>query len=396
MQVTIIADCYKACRGYSGADLKLPASRFAIEDALERAHVPEGSGYELINFVYWPRFVKHALSVSGEKTLGEVNLLANQISRMDDTQLGAYEGILKLRKKSDIDHPISTKELINAAYNVDNFEFYPGIINDYDLGEICMQEEMLDFIKHLPDKALELLDEEKVGQELRHSEQGVFTFQGYVHCISKDWQEVYDGVYLPEQPDSHSGLISLKLESVNSTSDTDNSVWLELPADERAMQRALASLRETNFENCVIAELKSILPILECQLVGDEDIDKLNTLANRIQAFPVRRLLTKYKAALELENCNNLDMELDIANNLDCYTYDDRVCGLESYTEILFQQAGIDTNEPAFNSFDFKGYGERYCQKCGHVVTPYGSIYRNINSFIQEYTKTSQSSMTMQ
>ena len=108
---------------------------------------------------------------------------------------------------------MSMKELINAAYNVDSFEFHPGVINDYDLGAICMQSGMLDLIQDLPDEVFDLLDEEKVGQALRRNEQGTFTSQGYVYCSSKDWQEVYDGVHLPEQPDRHSGLISLRLES---------------------------------------------------------------------------------------------------------------------------------------------------------------------------------------
>ncbi|WP_270816167.1 hypothetical protein [Hungatella effluvii] len=394
MQVNIIADCFKLCRGYNGAKLELPASRYAIEDALERAHVPEGGGYKLACLDNWPGFLKHKLIISGEKTLEEVNLLANQISRMNETQLGAYEGILKLREESDIDHPISIKELINAAYNVDIFEFHPGITDDYDLGVICMQEEMLDWIKNLPDEVFELLDEVKVGQELRRSEQGVFTSQGYVYCSSKDWKEVYDGVYLPEQPDNHIGMISLRLVSVNSTPDTDSGVWLELPANGQVMRDAFTSLGESSFDTCVIVESKSILPALE--FVGDEDIDKLNTLAERIKAFPSRKVLTKYKAALELEACNDLDMELDIANNLDCYTFNDRVYGLESYAEILLQQGGINTDDPEFNSFDFKGYGERRSQKCGQLVTAYGCINHNINPFILEYTKPSQSGITIQ
>ena len=37
MQVTITADQHRGQRGYHGADLELPASRYAIDDALQRA-----------------------------------------------------------------------------------------------------------------------------------------------------------------------------------------------------------------------------------------------------------------------------------------------------------------------------------------------------------------------
>lgn len=395
MQVNITADCYRGRRGYDGAGVELPASRFAIEDALERAYVPEGGSYQLHKFEDCPEFLKFALIVSGDKTLEELNLLAGQVSRMNETQLGAYEGILQLRQESDIDHPITTKELINAAYNVDSFEFHPGVRCDYDLGAICMQGEMLDLIENLPDEVFDLLDEEKVGQTLRRNDQGVFTSQGYVYRSSKDLQEVYDGMHLPEQPDSHNGLISLRLESVNNAPDMDSGVWLELPADEQAMHRALISLGESALDSCLIAEVKSVIPALEYQLAGDEDIGKLNILAERIKAFPGSGVLAKYKAALELETCNDLDMELDIARNLDCYDYDPIILSPEAYAEYLFREAGFDTGDSAFSCFDFKDYGERKLQENGLVSTAYGSITRNGEPFVQEYTKP-ETGMTMQ
>ncbi|MBS6955373.1 MAG: hypothetical protein KH230_19335 [Enterocloster asparagiformis] len=395
MQVIITADQHKGKRGYRGADLELPALWYEIDDALARAHVTGNGGYELSGFNRWPDFMKSALRLSGEKTLGELNLLAGQISRMNETQLGAYEGIVKLRQDSDIDHPASTKELINAAYNVDSFEFHPGVVNDYNLGSICLQGEMLDLIQDLPDEVYELLDEEKVGAALRKSDQGVFTSQGYVYRSSKDWQEVYDGVLLPQQTDSHSGLISLRLKTMDSNPDRDEGVWLELPADEQAMHWALISLGENTFDTCYIAKAKGILPSLEYQIAGDEDIGKLNTLAERIQAFPDNRTLAKYKAVLELEVCSDLDMELDIAENLDCYDYDPVILSPEAYAEYLLQEAGFDADDPAFSGFDFRDYGERHLQRVGYVPTPYGSIARNEKPFVPEYTKP-EPGMTMQ
>lgn len=196
-------------------------------------------------------------------------------------------------------------------------------------------------------------------------------------------------------PCSHSGMISLRLERVDNAPGTDSGVWLELPADEQAMKWALLSLGENTFDTCVIGEVKSILPSLEYQLAGNEDIDKLNTLAGRIQAFPDRRTLAKYKAVLELEVCNDLDMQLDIAENLDCYDYDSVILSPEAYAEYLLKEADFDVDDPAFSGFDFKGYGERCLQNSGFVTTPYGSIARNEKNFVPEYTKPEQG-MTMQ
>ena len=65
----------------------------------------------------------------------------------------------------------------------------------------------------------------------------------------------------------------------------------------------------------------------------------------------------KYKAVLELEVCNDLDMQLDIAENLDCYDYDPIILSPEAYAEYVLKEADFDVNDPAFSRFDFKGYG---------------------------------------
>lgn len=393
MQINITADEYRGKRGYEGANIELPAGRFELADALQRAHVPDGGGYELHRFSGCPKFFATYLILSGDKTLEELNLLAGKVAGMDEIQLGTYEGALKLRQDEDIDHPISTKELINYAYNLDSFEFHPGVTLDCDLGRIAMMGGMLDTIDDLSDEAAELLDEQKVGEALRRADQGTFTETGYVFRGSLDWQEVYDGIHLPEQPEEH-GLISLRLEPVKSGSGENSGIWLELPADEQAVQRALTSLGESSLDCCAIAEADSILPSLKYQLAGDEDIDRLNTLAERLAAFPDCKTLMKYKAVLELECYPNLDRMLDITQNLDCYDFDRQIVSPTDYAVYLFEEADFDTSDPAFSGFDFAGYGKRQFENNGFVSTPYGSIAHSDVPFVQEYTKP-QSGLTM-
>lgn len=386
LQVNITADEYGGKRCYEGARVEMPASHFELEDALQRAHVPEGGGYELHHFSGCPQFLKNYLIFSGEKTLGELNLLAEKISQMDEAQLAAYEGALQLRQDADIDTPISIRELVNYACNLNSFEFHPGVMNDHDLGGIAMMGGMLDTIDDLSDEAAELLDEQKVGEAVRYADQGTFTESGYVFRGSADWQEVYDGIHLPEQSREH-GLISLRLESVNGKPEENSGVWLELPADDQAVQWALTSLGETSLDYCEITEAESILPSLKYQLAGDEDIEKLNTLAERLEALPDRKALMKYKAVLELECYPDLDQMLDITQNLDCYDFDGQITSPAAYAEYLLRESGFDTSDLAFDRFDFADYGERQFERNGFVPTQYGSINRNDKPFIQEYTK---------
>ena len=396
MEVCITAQKYRRRSGYQPALLRLPAGRYELSDALQRALAQEGDEYNVQMSRGCPGFLKNALSDAAPFTLQELNLLAEKVCRMNDSQWGIYEGILKLRQDGDIDHPMTMKELINAAYRREHFAFYLGVVNDRVLGELCIENEMLDWLEGLPDEVMELLDEEKIGSALRRSEQGTFISRGYVSRSTPDGSELYDGIHPPEQMDAHDGVISLRLEAADSDEGQNTGVWLELPADEAAMREALYSLKETTFDDCRIAETKSMVPALRYPFAGDEDMEKLNTLAWRIKKFSDDRTLMKYKAVLELELCNELDMALDIAGNLDCYDFDPKIVSPEDYAEYVLREAGLDTDDPAFFNFDFSGYGKRQLEGSAFVSTAYGMIARNDRSFRQEYTAIPRQGMTMQ
>lgn len=389
MQVNVTADCHRGSHGYEGAVLKLPATPYEIEDALQRAHVPEGGGYELHRFEGFPSFLKNPLILSGQKSLEEMSLLADVVGRMDEIEFYAYEGAIQLCQDEKGDVPVTTKELINLAFDLDNYEFHPGVTDDRRLGEVCIMGGMLDLVDGLPDETAELIDPVKAGEKLREADHGAFTPNGYIYRSSTASQEAYDGKHLPVFGEKHSGLLSLRIEKCDDM-DADSGVWLELPADESAMQWALTSIGEPSFDSCRIAETKSIIPAFQYQLAGNEDIGELNTLAERLAAFPNSSIFMKYKAALELEQCSGLGMALDIAANLDCYDYSPDIVSMDAFGEYVLQSAGIDTEDPAFKRFDFGRYGERQLEKAGYVFTSYGAISRNGQEFVHEYTRQAQ------
>lgn len=398
IQANIYADCHEELRGYQGAMLELPATPYEIKDALQRARVPEGGGYTMESTGDWPDFLWTALfntsPLSGENALEELNLLADAVSRMDEIQVGTFEGAVQLHMEETGKKTITLKELINLAACLDDYEFHPDVTNDLSLGRACMEGGMLDLVENLPDEVAELLDPAKVGKALRHSDHGAFTPRGYVYRgTAAARQDFYDGEHLPACGKSHQGLLSLRIEKLDAPG-TDSGVWLELPADEKALQWALISIGEESFDSCRIAETKSAVMLFQYQLAGDEDIEKLNTLAGRLrdlqQEMPDGLMLMKYKAVLELEQHPDLDMELDIAANLGCYDYSPDVLSPDAYGEYVLQSAGIDTGDPAFSRFDFRGYGERQLEQAGYVFTPYGAVSRNGQEFVHEYTEQGQ------
>lgn len=400
MRATIQSKERKGERWYKGAEIVLPADQNAIDDAMQRAQVSGADEeYDISLFKGWPDFLKDCLPLCGQKTIQEVNVLAWKVSRMDETQLETLEGAVKLRMEEDCENPVSIRELINLSYNLDCYDYYHGITDDVQLGEVCLEGDMLDLLDGLPEEVLELIDLRKAGQAMRRMDCGTFTGKGYIFRNHTGFQEVYDGTYLPETVKEHWGSISLRLFSAERMG--EEGIWLELPASEERIRQTLKALGESEFASCRIAETKSSLPALEYQLAGDEDIGKLNELARRIQAFPDGRRLVKYKAVLQYEQCWDLDMALDLAVNLDCYAFDSLIPSCGAYAEYVLKEAGIATGDPAFARFDFEGYGRRLFEENGFASTSYGTVARTDEPFCHEYTKSpvagaQENGMTMQ
>ncbi|MFR4438996.1 MAG: hypothetical protein ACLT46_03735 [Hungatella sp.] len=138
----------------------------------------------------------------------------------------------------------------------------------------------------------------------------------------------------------------------------------KLPATERGLQWTLNALQKRIFEDCIIAEGRS--RISWCDLTADEDIEKLNELAKRIQ-----------------------DLE-----NLECYDYYPLIAFSKAYGTYVLKETGMDLQDPVFLNFDFGGCRFRRLSKAGHICTTYGVILRNESPFQHEYTAM-QSGMMM-
>ena len=198
-------------------------------------------------------------------------------------------------------------------------------------------------------------------------------------------EQPYDGLCFPEQMKKHGGLIALQLENVNSTNKLKKGIWLELPAEEQVILQAIKTLGTTSFDDCIITGCQSVLPPIDNRFSYDEDINKINLLTKRLVTFSDQKL-NKYNAVLSFEYYAELDDLIDLTYNLDCYDYDPEITSPVGYAKSVLQKAGIDTGDPAFRYFDFKGLGLRLLEKHSTVFTPYGIVKRNEKAFKHELT----------
>lgn len=129
MYVTIVATKYGNCPEYQGAELKVPATREAIQDAMDRARAQGDEAYRMITFRDWPSFLRERLSKI-ETDIQEVNFLASRVDGMNQEGLSQYEGVLACIETEREGQECSIKDLINASYNMERFELMPGVVTD--------------------------------------------------------------------------------------------------------------------------------------------------------------------------------------------------------------------------------------------------------------------------
>ena len=297
LDVAIYSEAYFPERSYQGAKLRLPAEPAFLKDAKMRAFIHENEPYRIELLGNWPSFLKNILEKAASVTLEEVNVLACLVTHMDSSQIETYEAAIQMRQEENIDVLVGIKELLNLCYNLECFKFLRGIIDDRKLGEFYLEEDRLEWIHMLEVDIRELLDPQRVGMDQRKEEMGIFTSKGYVFENALSYQDIYDGIHLPDIDGVAGGIFSLRL--VGSQYPEEQGTWLELPTTDLGFQWALNRLNERTFDDCIITE--SISTVHGLSVKQTDDIETLNELARQLQEFPDDRTLCKFKAALELE-----------------------------------------------------------------------------------------------
>lgn len=370
MYVTIAATKYADCPEYRGAELKVPAVRALVQDAMERARVPVDGEYRMITFRGWPDFLRERLART-EAKVQEVNFLADRVRQMDQKEISRYEGVLACIKTERRGHECSIKDLINATENLEYFDFLPGIVKDTDLGENALDGDFVRILQGLPDEVIALMDPAKVGAYLRHSEKGAFTREGYCFRSKEGWQEIYDGQEVPLLEPETNTFLSVRVEERDHPEKGDG--WFLLPCRSTDMASLWSFLSAPCLNGYRILEVSSMIPAFEEHIGPDEDMEALNELAGRV-AEMTQEEVVKYKAVLEFDGWKSVERSLWLADRLDDYVFDPGQISYAGYGRECLENLGVDCSDPAFERFSFYQYGMDQYEAAGMKLTAYGSV----------------------
>lgn len=384
MTITLMrSDLYDA-PAYTGAYITLPADSGEIQDALDRARITNHQPFQVVE--YFNMQGETLDFIPDKPSLAELNFLASRISDLDEYGRMAFTGCALMGDG----HP-TMQALINITYNLEDVHCIQAK-NDQELGKFYLDNDFVDAVNHIPSEyqqeVIELLDLEKIGRIQREADGGVYVNGLYVVDDFGNQKQVYDGVHLPMRSFSESYVFELMVcDGTFYPSDIDECTMLKLPATPDEMAEVLKEQEIKSFEGCVVYTNKSSIPRLNGVFSEYEDIEKIKLLADQIYGLRCQGQEAKFKAALELMDCTDIDLALDITQNMDCFDFHPELSSPEEYAKQEFiNKYQIPSDDPVAQLIQFGLYSPALMKQDNAQVTPYGVIRTNDKHMVLEYS----------
>ena len=355
--------------------LDLPAEPYALLDVWERLRPAPGTQVEWEIEDYGEFHILFPSLQSGEN-LPALNLLAEQLSGLDERQRTAFEGLVRLDSIRSSDIPLST--FIALVEQAKHCHVVPEATDDTRLGRFYAANGFIPEVVGMPDTAFELLDFKRLGRRIRQAEGGIFTRGGYV---------VPDGAWQPSQnpepraaPEPPAGIFRLKLRL------GEEQAKLTLPAG-RELVEVRERMESIGLSACAVASFHSRVPQIPAEWVTPERLEALNCLAQRLAALAEQEslALTKYKAVLEASPISSLEEAIALTERLDAYNLDRKPATPEDVAReelsCVMMEEDVTLIERYLNIY---GYGEALIQQYEGELTNYGPLTRADGRPVQE------------
>lgn len=349
-----MADIFRVYLGSESGELSLnlPAMPWALLDARERLRLKDGE-VPYISIEEYYRFDSLCHILEGDCSLGELNVLAQKLSELDDIQSIAFEGLLRMEGGR-----AGLPRIIDLAYSTDCCHVVGEALNDAQLGRFYAENGFVAGTEGLPDELFDLLDFQRIGRELRQGEGGVFTKGGYVLRHSEP-AEVYRTLDLTLREPDYAVLLEL-----------ENGERLRLPS---------VQLPDAAPVRC----LDCRIPALTDAITEEKDLHVIARFAQTLAGMEPERL-TACTALLEAANCRDLGRAAQLADTLDEYIFTPQCATAAEVAlgelSIILSRRDAELIAPYL---DLHQYGQALIRRDGSVLTDYGLLDRGDGGPIQ-------------
>ena len=311
--------------GYYYAELLLPAADYEIKDAMQRTRAVGRENTVEVSILecdILPELQDIRLDTF---SLDELNFFAKRLASLPNEELPVFYAVTEkiFGDAEESKNPVSIKDLINCTYGLDTVPVAHNVSNLAELGRFAFENELLSDLGDIPESAVPFLNAEQIGRVQQKNDKGVFEGRLYIPTVHYERLEVYDGKSLPEE-EAENSVFLLKVGSYpkhSFSAGTPALYDLRLPADSDKLFNITRACGEPEINLCFCYEFYSSIPQITSDMFDSmEEIDELNTLAQRIAAMSESEQ-TKFKAVLNAEDTATLKGALDIAQNLWRYEF---------------------------------------------------------------------------
>ena len=354
-----------------GVELTFPVSQYEMMDAFEQIHTKSpGDVYWQVDEFYCFDYLAPHLDES--MSIFEFNSLTEQLSKLDEHQETALEGLLQMQVKNHMQENsgiITVPELMMLAHNVDHCHVLADVHTDTELGKFCADNDFLPELTALPDSVYALLDYAKIGKQMRESEAGAFTPHGYV-VRTEELQPLPD--YEPQRDINY----MIRLTLMNHENEQKTAV-LDLPATEERLLEVQKELDAPEWYDAQFTGCDAIVPQLNTLLTDVEDIPRINELAHSLLELKANGQLTKFKAVISATQCETLEDVFDRIEKLPQYCFETKIRDKDALVrdELEFVLGGKDA-DLIYKHLNREAYAEDVLKQYGAELTPYGMVNR--------------------
>ena len=354
-----------------GVELTFPVSQYEMMDAFEQIRTKSpGDVYWQVDEFYCFDYLAPHLDES--MSIFEFNSLTEQLSKLDERQETALEGLLQMQVKNHMQENsgiITVPELMMLAHNVDHCHVLADVHTDTELGKFCADNDFLPELTALPDSVYALLDYAKIGKQMRESEAGAFTPHGYV-VRTEELQPLPD--YEPQRDINY----MIRLTLMNHENEQKTAV-LDLPATEERLLEVQKELDAPEWYDAQFTGCDAIVPQLNTLLTDVEDIPRINELAHSLLELKANGQLTKFKAVISATQCETLEDVFDRIEKLPQYCFETKIRDKDALVrdELEFVLGGKDA-DLIYKHLNREAYAEDVLKQYGAELTPYGMVNR--------------------
>ncbi len=354
-----------------GVELTFPVGQYEMMDAFEQIHTKSpGDVYWQVDEFYCFDYIAPHLDES--MSIFEFNSLTEQLSKLDERQETALEGLLQMQVNKHMQEnsgPITAQELMMLASNVDRCQVLADVNTDEALGKFYVENGFREDLDALPDSAYALLDYAKIGKQMRESEAGAFAPHGYV--VRAEELEP-----LPDCEPQRELSYMIRLTLMNHENEQRAAV-LDLPATEQRLLEVQNELDAPEWFDAQFTGCDAIVPRLNTLLTDVEDLPRINELAQSLQELKASGQLTKFKAVVGATQCETLEDVFDRLEKLSQYCFETKICDKDALVrdELEFALGGKDA-DLIYKHLNREAYAEDVLKQYGAELTPYGMVNR--------------------